>query len=326
MISTMRAIANLFVVAAALTPLMLSSPAAAASPPQVAYVSSTGSDSNEPCTTAAQPCATVGTALLYISATMGGVVSCIGGTGPTNDTGGIELLYPFEVTIDCPGGAFLGNGANSFGLELPGANQTLKIRHLTFNLANSASGASAIVVQGSGNLILEDCVFENGSGVALDITPNGAFNLVIRNTRISNSGAGILINPASGGSVKASLDHVTITQNNGGGIKVETTNGPVTLDIANSEITYNSGNGINVVGGAGGQGRASIKTSVISENGGAGVQSNGANSGLLLQTTLLDENAAGATSVVGGGHISTYGNNSIVGSAGSGFTAPAPLQ
>jgi hypothetical protein len=29
---------------------------------------------------------------------------------------------------------------------------------------------------------------------------------------------------------------------------------------------------------------------------------------------------------VGSGHISTYGNNSIIGSAGSGFTGTAPLQ
>jgi hypothetical protein len=278
------------------------------------------------CTTAAQPCATVGQALIVIGNTNGGVVSCIGGTGPINDTGGIGLTASLELTIDCPGGTFLGDGVNVNDLEFDAANLTLKIRHLTFNLANTASGAPAILVLGSGNLILEDCVFENGSRAALNITPNGPLNLVITNSRISNSGAGILINPAPGGSVKASFDHVTITQNNGGGVKVETTNGPVTLDVANSEITYNSGNGINVVSGAGGQGMTSIKTTVISENGAAGVQAYGANVGVLVQTTLFDENASGATSVVGGGHISTYGNNSIVGSSGSGFTATAPLN
>jgi hypothetical protein len=30
--------------------------------------------------------------------------------------------------------------------------------------------------------------------------------------------------------------------------------------------------------------------------------------------------------VVGGGHVLTYGNNHIVGSAGSGFTGTAPSQ
>jgi len=70
----------------------------------------------------------------------------------------------------------------------------------------------------------------------------------------------------------------------------------------------------------------SIKNSVIAENGSVGVQANGANAAILVQTTLFDQNASGATSVLGGGHISTYGNNSIVGSAGAGFTGTAPLQ
>jgi hypothetical protein len=47
---------------------------------------------------------------------------------------------------------------------------------------------------------------------------------------------------------------------------------------------------------------------------------------VLVQTTLLDQNASGATSIVGGGRILTYGNNSIVGSSGSGFNGPASLQ
>jgi len=37
-------------------------------------------------------------------------------------------------------------------------------------------------------------------------------------------------------------------------------------------------------------------------------------------------NLTGATSVVAGGRVVTYGNNSIVGSSGSGFTGTASLQ
>jgi hypothetical protein len=46
---------------------------------------------------------------------------------------------------------------------------------------------------------------------------------------------------------------------------------------------------------------------------------------VIAQTTLLDQNVAGATSV-SGGHILTYQNNSIIGSAGSGFTGTASPQ
>ena len=70
----------------------------------------------------------------------------------------------------------------------------------------------------------------------------------------------------------------------------------------------------------------SIKNCVIAKNGTAGVQANGPLAAVLVQTTLFDQNATGATSVVGGGHISTYGNNSIVGTDGSGFTGTAALR
>ena len=149
---------------------------------------------------------------------------------------------------------------------------------------------------------------------------------MIRNSRISNNASGMVLKPAAGGSINATLDHVTITGNTGGGIKIDTTNGPVTMDITDSVVSNNGANGINAVGNAGGQTMVSIKNSVIAKNGLVGVQANGANAGVLVQTTLLDQNVAGATSVVNGGHISTYGNNSIVGRAGSGFTGSASLQ
>jgi hypothetical protein len=317
-----RIVAKLFAVTIALTAFFQVAPVFAGA--DVVYVSSTGSDSN-PCT-AAQPCATIVQALLDIFLTPGGVISCIGGTG-SNDSGGIGLGNSIELTIDCPGGTFLGSGSNSFNLELTGANQILKIRHLTFNLANAASGASAIVVQGSGNLILEDCVFENGSGVALNITPNGPLTLVIKNSRISNNAAGVLLQPAAGGSINATLDHVVITGNTGtgGGIKTNSANGIVNLDITESEISYNGGVGVN--GRSGGfLSMVNIKNSVITENGAQGVQANGANVGITVQATLLDQNTGGATSIEAGGHISTYGNNSIIGPSGSGFTSTVPLQ
>ena len=99
----------------------------------------------------------------------------------------------------------------------------------------------------------------------------------------------------------------------------------MTTDITDSVISNNGGNGINAVAGAN-QNIVSIKNSVIAKNGVAGVQANGANAGVLIATTPLDQNAAGATSVVSGGNVFTYGNNQIVGSAGSGFNHTAGLQ
>jgi hypothetical protein len=312
-----RIIAKLFAFAVVLTAFLpVARPFAL---PTNVWISSTGSDSNS--CTALQPCTDFGTAILALSDPGVGQISCLNSPAPVE--GGLLLSGPLSLTIDCAGLLSVAS-PNDGAFQFTGTNQVVKIRHLT--ISGTDGGYPAIKVTGSGSLILEDCVFENFSGTALDIEPTGPFSLVVTNSRISNSAAGVLIQPGSGGSVNATLDHVRITNNSGGGIKTNTTNGLVTVDITDSVISENAGNGINAVGAAGGQNMVSIKNTIIAKNGSAGVQANGANSGVLVATTLLDQNSAGATSAIGGGHISTYGNNSIVGSAGSGFTGTAPLQ
>jgi Right handed beta helix region len=227
-----------------------------------------------------------------------------------------------SLVIDCVGVYTAGSGT---GIQFTGANQVIKIRNLTF----SGSGGSfpAIQVTGSGTLILENCVFENMSGTALDIEPTGALNLVITNSRMSNSGSGVLIKPASGGSVTATFDGVTIADNTGGGVKTDSTNGAINLAISNSTITKNNGNGLNAVGGAfGASDILELVHDVIASNGTAGVQANGTTAAVLVNNTSILNNATGATSIVAGGRILTYGNNSIVGTSGSGFTSTTPLQ
>ena len=300
--------------------VIVSAPLAQAAGLNFTYVSSTGSDGN-PCT-ATQPCATIFQAVVSLSI-LGdnGQVSCLNSPSVVE---GYSILGG-SFTIDCAGVVTQNNGSTNSILQLDGANQVVKIRNLTFSGVQPSNGA--IQVTGSGTLILENCVFENiANGSALQITPNGALNLVITNSRISNNAAGVLIKPAAGGSVTATFNGVTIADNAGGGLKTDTTNGFVTVDISNSTVSKNGGNGMNAVGGAGGSNVLNLSHDVITSNLSAGVQANGTNAAVLIDTTLLDSNAAGATSVVGAGHVLTYGNNRIIGNSGSGFTGPAPLQ
>jgi hypothetical protein len=306
MISIVRAVAKLCVVIIVLAAFQPIVPSQAEN---FAFVSANGTGFT---CTAAAPCDSVLAGLL--AAPTPKRITCINGSAQS-DTG-VDFAQTNEVVdIDCPQGTVA-------QLTFSGATATVRIRHLTFR---NAGYPNLLAVGGSGTLIFEDCVFTDSPGVALDIEPNGALKLVIRNSRMSNNASGILLKPAGGGSIKARLDHVTITNNGGGGIKIDTTNGPVTTDIDGSVISDNGGNGVNAVAGSS-QNIVSIKNSVIAGNGAAGVQANGVNAGVLMQTTLLDQNTAGATSVVGGGNIFTYGNNSIVGSAGSGFNHTAGLQ
>lgn len=275
-------------------------------------------DDGNPCTFAS-PCQTLFAPILAGKVEQNGQITCAQGTAFGSVFAGSQ-----SVTVDCPG-LFV---PSQTAIQNQGNGTVIKVRNLTFNGQFAGTGAAgALITSGSGStLVLEDCVFENFSGVAIQIAANGPFTLILRNVRMVNNGAGVVLKPGAGGSINTTFDHVTISRNNGGGIKTDTTSGAVTLDVTDSVVSSNAGNGINAVGGAGGQNMVSVKNSVIAKNGTAGVQANGANAGVMIATTLLDQNAAGALSVVNGGNLLTYGNNSIVGPQGSNFTGTAPLK
>jgi hypothetical protein len=305
----LRTLAKLRFAVVALTAVMPLAPSYAQN---AAYVTAGGS--GEVCTVSS-PCGLIANAILVLG--NNGRVVCLDGNAP-NDDGTNVGVSGVALDIDCPLGAL--NHLAFF--TSTSSSLTVRIRHLGFR---GGSSSDLAFFQASGTLILEDCVFTEATGAALDIEPNGPLNLVIRNSRISNNASGMLLKPDAGGSIKATLDHVVITGNNGGGIKSDSTNGVVNLDISDSEISNNPGNGINLVGSAN-QNMLNLSRAVIAKNGVAGLQVNGATTAALVDTTLFDTNTSGATSVVGGGHVLTYGNNHIVGSAGSGFTSTAPSQ
>jgi hypothetical protein len=64
---------------------------------------------------------------------------------------------------------------------------------------------------------------------------------------------------------------------------------------------------------------------VFGFNGASGIQANGTSAAVIVNNTALLNNANGL-SAINGGRILTYGNNSIVGTGGSGFTGTPSLQ
>jgi Right handed beta helix region len=313
MLSISRSAARLCIFVLVLFAFLDIAPVSAASVIWIANPPS-GSDSN-PCTFAS-PCQTLQGPESAGQIDSNGQVTCAQGTAF-----GSGFLGSQSLTVDCPG-LFL---PNSTPIQTQSDGTVIKIRHLTINGQNGVGGVLAVGGNGA-TLVLEDCIFENFSGTAIQISADGPYNLILRNVRIVNNGAGVVLKPAAGGNINATFDHVTIYRNNGGGIKTDTTNGAVTVDATDSVVSSNAGNGFNAVGGAGGQNMVSIKNSVIAKNGTAGIQANGSSAGVMVATTLLDQNASGALSVVNGGNLLTYGNNSIVGLQGSNFTGAATLK
>src|SRR5580704_10219808 len=168
-----RIIAKLFV-AVIFATLLHIAPLFAAQP--VTYVATNGGGS---ACTFAQPCASMFEAIIGVQS--GGQVTCFDSTTFVE----AEELNS-SVTIDCPGVALASTVSTTAVFILGGTNQVVKIRNLTFN-GGVGIGNNAILVNGTGTLILENCVFENLTGIALDIEPTGAFNLVIKNSRISSN-------------------------------------------------------------------------------------------------------------------------------------------
>lgn len=275
------------------------------------FISQNGNDANA--CTFSSPCRSTSRAIA-LNQEGGGPfeITCL-------DAGDYSALVTItrSVTIDCTGRA-----ANMGPFTVNGSGITVVLRNFSIVFSSTLAG----VFLENGTLIVDNLHIVSVADAIL-AEPTSPSKLVVKNSLFESNGSGLLIQPGSGGSVTATLDHVTITSSIGGGLKVDTaTNGPVTVDIFDSTISNNTGNGLNAVSGAGGASMLNIRNSVIADNGAAGIQANGANAAALLNNTLLDSNAAGATSTVGGGRVLTYGNNSVVGPPGSGFTGPVPLQ
>jgi Right handed beta helix region len=284
-----------------------------------------GSDSNN-CSSPTTPCLTLAGA--YAETAPGGTINCLDNTAIISSA---TLTITHSVTIDCRSVTVVLMGSSVDVITVSaGVNDVVILRGLEFEsyvISGGLPGLTGVHLISAGALHIENCTFRNFTTAGIEFTPTNAAKLYVANSTVQHNATGVMINPGSGGSVDASFDTVAITENTGGGLKAQTTtSGPVTVDISNSTISYNAGNGLNAVSGAGGANMLNLSHDVIASNGSAGVQANGASSAALIDTTLLDSNTAGATSAVGGGRLLTYGNNRIVGSAGSGFTGPAALN
>jgi hypothetical protein len=265
------------------------------------FFSATGSGTQ--CTQAA-PC-TLTAAVSH--ATPGSEISCADGSDSETVT-----ISAKPLTIDCAG------TVGSLNTITINGGAVVVLRNITFwNVSNP-------IILNNGAVILDNVHIHNAIGSAIGAPSTAPSSIIVKNSVI-DAGAGVLLKPNSGSSVSARFDHVTIANNTSGGIKIDSTNGAVTVDVIDSDISNNSGNGLNAIGGAGGAAMFSISRSVLANNGVAGVQANGASAAAILDTTLLDSNTTGATSIIAGGHVLTYGNNHVVGSSGSGFNGtPTP--
>jgi hypothetical protein len=303
--------------------LAFAAPVQAQTPSADAWISPTGNDANQTngCVWTA-PCQSFEAALVAVLP--GGTISC---TGPTFT--GDSLTISKSVTIDCPGGVVLANAITSApAIAIGTAGVEVILRGLVFqSVAFSTPPPLGIDITAAAQVRVENCKIVGFTQAGIKVEPSAnSLTLKIQDSTISTNSTGILVAPTASAGVSVSIDRSRIENNSGGGVKIDTSSGPISASISDSSVSFNGGNGLNAVSIASAQSMLTLVRDVITKNAAVGIQANGANAAALVNNTVLDSNATGATSVVNGGRILTYGNNSVIGSQGSGFTGSTSLQ
>ena len=292
-----------FLVASCLCLLSASSAQAQASR---TWVSGLGDDAN-PCSRTA-PCKTFAGAISK-TATLG-EINCI-------DPGGYgAVTITKSITIDCHEifGSILNAGTNGVVIAFDSftdTRKTVRLRNLNFNgFDTGLVGVRIIGAATSGSAVLiEDCIMDgNFSGTARGISDErtGGGELYVSNTSIRDMGASAIgIAPVTGSTrIDAVLDNVRAHNANfglavGNGVKVM---------LSRSVLSGNGGAGVESDPGS----EVDIDNSVISSNG-TGISSSGT---MRIANSDIAFNGTGIT-----GPTQSFGNNRI---SGNGALGAAP--
>lgn len=280
------------------------------------WVSGVGDDVN-PCSRTA-PCKTFAGAISKTAAA--GEINCL-------DPGGFGgLTVTKSITISCDAGTagVLVSGTNGFIINAA-ATDTVVIEGIDFE--GAGTGISGINVLSAAKVAVKRSSIRGfkGGGSGINVVPSSAaVNLTVTDVLIVNSGAnansgGITIRPTGAGSVKAVIGNSNIDSNTAG-IRADATGGAgnVRATIFNTSVSGNANDGVASIANAGGGSVVVVEKSVMSNNVGTGVISNGAT--LLLGASVVTGNGTGVATA-NSGTLFSYKNNAINGNSADGVAA-----
>jgi hypothetical protein len=281
----------------------------------VSYVSGSG-DTNlsNNCSDASNPCASFLQALNNTADK--GTVMCVG--NGVVDGGGTTISK--SITIDCGTGSFLSLGV----MTIDGTGIIVRLRNLSFDGTGIAYGGNsnfAITVAHVAELYLENCRIHNfaasAPGIGINFTPGGSSRsrLTVADSVITEAGptlgtgAGIFIQPTGSGLTQVMIERTRIEQS-GVGIQANggSTTGQIQIQVKDS-ILANNATGVAATSG-GGLTVVSLATTQVTGNQ-FGVAVFGSQTMAILDRTTIQANASQAVSIVSGGVVFSYDNNSI---------------
>jgi Right handed beta helix region len=288
-------------------------PVAGAATPALAlanrvFVSARSGNNANACDNVNTPCQTLAGAVVQLNPDGEAIVLDSGGYGAVTITQGVTIEAPAGVT------AFI-HPASGDAITVNAVSATVTLRGLVLNGGTS----NGITVSSVGTLNVENCFI---TGFALDgILMASAGSLNVKGTDIKACNVGVLVTNTSG-VMRASLDHCHLEGNAAAGFaSITTSPGASSTTATYSTANNNAGHGW--ICGFFGNGRDELNLEYCtgSENGGDGLQANGANAlnRARYSNCVFSDNAQFGVDNLSSGIVGTRGNNSITGN-GSGPT------
>lgn len=276
------------------------------------WVSGVGDDVN-PCSRTA-PCKTFAGAISKTAA--GGEINCL-------DPGGFgAVTITKSITLDCTGtlGSILNSATSGITINdsLTAAPGTIEVivRGITIDGAGSTPGQNGIRFISGASLTLRDVFVQNQRGVnGIAIQPTRLMRFHADHVTVTNGNIGILIQPTGAtGQARVVLRNVLVDNNSSHGLNIDSTGATSTgannVVIEHSSFSRNGGAGVRVQTPVATLPSVVMLTdSVVANNVGAGLITNGANATMRVAFTTITGNQGGGVNPAGGSQMLSFGNN-----------------
>lgn len=268
------------------------------------WVSGVGDDAN-PCSRTA-PCKTFAGAISK-TATSGEInVLDPGGFG------GVTITKSITISSEGTEAGVLVSGTNA--IIINSANAFVTLRGL--DIEGLGTGLSGIKILNAATVHVENCTINNFTSHGIEAGSSGALSLFVKDTTIRNnrgaSSAAIFISPVGGTSLVGTFDNVKILRNKRGIV----VNQLASITLRDSLISGSGANALTIIS-ASTSAVANIVDSVIANNGGTAISSEGVGAQASLSNATIYGNAVALASV-SGGQVVSFGNNTIFGNGMNG--------
>ena len=279
------------------------------------FVSAAGNDSN-PCSFAA-PCRHFQAAVNATSA--GGEVDALdpAGYGP--------ITIGQAITIEGQGWSYIAPPVGGNGITINSVSGNVAIHGVSLNGVGITGGTKGIIFNSGGSLTVADSVIRNFTQDAILFAPNASSlnRIVVSNTLVSDNNGGIGIFPTGSGPTNGFIDHVKIENTAGNALAFGTSTQTINVTVNDTVIANNSDAAVFSLS-SGGAINVMVRNSILANNSDTGLAASGIGSAISVTRSTITGNGFGWLDV-GGGTVTSYGDNNIDGNANGNTEPPNPL-